>query len=166
MSEDHRVAQHRQQHRRSKRYPGRPHGNRREQCQRLVPGPGDNGIADPDRIEPQCLRLRRKVEQRHGLRNAVHDVFAGGQHITDFGRHGWLSHCAGQRHLSVPDIGPVSTALKKKTGIQVGLTFPPPPASGRDIAAARPPLVLCGWRSVICRFPRHCDSRARCGRLR
>src|SRR5215472_239649 len=50
-------------------------------------GAGEQRIPDPHRIEAESLRPEREVEQRAGVRPALHDPLPGRQKISDLWRH-------------------------------------------------------------------------------
>ena len=89
MRQDHRVAQGRQQDRRPQLDPGHPPGNAGQQGQGFVPRPRQQGIANPDRIEPGAFRPFRKRQQGRGVGFSLHDLLAGRQQVSQLYGHRW-----------------------------------------------------------------------------
>jgi len=77
LREHDRVAQGRQQHRRPQERAARARAGRGEQGQRIVPRPGQQRVADPDRIVALTLGPFGKREERRRLGAAFHHLFAG-----------------------------------------------------------------------------------------
>ena len=61
--------------------------HRRQQGQRLVPRPGRDRIADPDRIVAERLGAFGQRQQRRRLGAAFHDLLAGRQQVSDAHGH-------------------------------------------------------------------------------
>ena len=87
----HRVAQRRKEYRRAEFDPFRPAGDACEQGDRLVPRPGEEGVAHPDRIVAESLGALGQRQQRCRRRMSLHDALAGRQKVTDARGHGVVS---------------------------------------------------------------------------
>lgn len=87
VGEEGRVPEHRQQHRRPQRETAGPRGDRRQQGQRVVARLGDQGIADPHRIEPDLLGQIPEFEDAVGVVHPHHHALAGGEEIAQLDGH-------------------------------------------------------------------------------